>query len=72
MKFAYIAVALLLLVSAILLWRYYSRESRFKEVVQEQGIDNNVDEQINSVVEEEVNKAVENISEADIEAALLG
>ncbi len=72
MKLAYIAVILLLIASAVLLWRYYSRESRFKEAVQEQGIDSNIDEQINSVVEEEVNKAVENISEADIETALLG
>jgi len=69
MKVALVAVFALLLLSALLLWRYYSRESRFHESVQTQGID---EESVNALIESEVNQAVENITEADIEAALFG
>ncbi|MEM4367785.1 MAG: hypothetical protein QW350_01380 [Candidatus Aenigmatarchaeota archaeon] len=69
MKIALVAVFVLLLLSAFLIWRYYSRESRFQESIQAQGID---EASIDVLVEEEVNKAVQNISESDIEAALTG
>jgi membrane protein implicated in regulation of membrane protease activity len=67
-----IIVAVLLLLSALLIWRYYSRESRFQEQVQTQGIDENTEQEINAAIEQEVNAAVVSITEEDIENALLG
>jgi predicted negative regulator of RcsB-dependent stress response len=73
MKAAIIAVVVLVLLSAFFVWRYYSREARTQERIESQGMtESDIEKAINTAVEDEVNAAVENITEADIEAALLG
>ncbi len=73
MKTAMLLVGLLLLLSVFFAWRYFSREVRTEEGLGTQGIkETEISQTVDAAIEEEVNAAVEGISEADIEAALLG
>ncbi|MFH8080593.1 MAG: hypothetical protein QXO84_01805 [Candidatus Aenigmatarchaeota archaeon] len=71
MKLTIFVAILLLLLSAFLFWRHYNRESKLGETIQTQST-SEIEQNIERTIENEVDQAVEGISDADIEAAILG
>ncbi|MGB9693602.1 MAG: hypothetical protein ACPLYF_02025 [Fervidobacterium sp.] len=72
MKAGLIVAAILVIFSAFLVWRYFSSETKVQEINPQGMSENEINQLIDATVEQEVDRAVENITETDIEAVLLG